>query len=213
MERHIPQFQYRGGYKRVVFGRKYRLQINSSQAHVFTLMFRQLPKFFRSINPFDFSFFQINNPVNQLHQVVQPVFRYQNRFSLFFYQLQVLLQFLDGSHIQVRRWFVQQINLGVHGVYRSKGDFLLFTAGQLKNVPVPQLPDMQILCCLFHPFDQFLGRACLILNAEGNLAVCIHIKKLCSWILKNRTNFCGDLVHGEFADFPTVYQHTTIKFP
>ena len=72
---------------------------------------------------------------------------------------------------------------------------------------------MQILCCLFYPLGQFLGRACLILNTEGDLAVGVHIEKLCPWILKNRTNLCGNLVHGKITDFLTVYQHTAMKFP
>ena len=70
---------------------------------------------------------------------------------------------------------------------------------------------MQILCCLFYPLGQFLGRAGLILNTEGDLAVGVHIEKLCPWILKNRTNLCGNLIHGEAADFLAVYQHTALK--
>ena len=72
---------------------------------------------------------------------------------------------------------------------------------------------MQILCCLFYPLGQFLGRACLILNTEGDLAVGVHIEKLCPWILKNRTNLCGNLVHGKITDLLTIYQHTAMKFP
>ena len=45
----------------------------------------------KEVYSFDFSFFQINNSVSQLHQVVQTMFRYQNCFSLFFYQPQMFL--------------------------------------------------------------------------------------------------------------------------
>src|SRR5699024_3590134 len=72
---------------------------------------------------------------------------------------------------------------------------------------------MHILCCLFYPLGQFLGRTGLILNTEGNLAVCVHIEKLSPWILKDRTDLSGNLVHRQITDFLTVYQYTTMKFP
>ena len=192
---------------------EHRPKINCPQAHAFTLLFRQLSKFFRGINPFDFSFFQINNSVGQFHQVVQPVFCYQNRFALLFYQPQMLSQLLNGSHIQIGGRFIQQINLWVHGINRSEGDFLLFTAGQLKNIPVPQLLNTQIVGCLFHSLYQLLWRTSLVLNAKGDLAVCVHIEKLCPWILENGADLSGNLIHRDIADFLTIYQHTAMKFP
>ena len=190
---------------------EHRPKINCPQAHAFTLLFRQLSKFFRGINPFDFSFFQINNSVGQFHQVVQPVFCYQNRFALLFYQPQMLSQLLNGSHIQIGGRFIQQINLWVHGINRSEGDFLLFTAGQLKNIPVPQLLNTQIVGCLFHSLYQLLWRTSLVLNSKGNLAVCINIEKLRPWILENGANLSGNLIHRDIADFLTIYQHTAMK--
>ena len=139
------------------------------------------------------------------------MFCYQNRFALLFYQPQMLPQLLNGSHIQIGGRFIQQINLRVHGINRSEGDFLLFTTGQLKNIPVPQLLNTQIVGCLFHSLYQLLWRTGLVLNAKGNLAVCVHIEKLCPWILENGTDLSGNLVHGEAADFLTVYQHTALK--
>ena len=192
---------------------EHRPKINCPQAHAFTLLFRQLSKFFRGINPFDFSFFQINDSVGQFHQVVQPVFCYQNRFALLFYQPQMLSQLLNGSHIQIGGRFIQQINLWVHGINRSKGDFLLFSAGQLKNISVSQLLNMQIFSCLLYSLSQFLRRASFIFNSKGNLTVYINIEKLRPWILENGANLSGNLIHGDIADFLTIYQHTAMKLP
>lgn len=88
----------------------------------------------------------------------------------------MLSQLLNGSHIQIGGRFIQQINLWVHGINRSEGDFLLFTAGQLKNIPVPQLLNTQIVGCLFHSLYQLLWRTSLVLNTKGDLAVCVHIE-------------------------------------
>ena len=72
---------------------------------------------------------------------------------------------------------------------------------------------MQIFSCLLYSLSQFFGRASFIFNSKGNLTVCINIEKLRPWILENGANLSGNLVHGDIADFLTIYQHTTMKLP
>ena len=72
---------------------------------------------------------------------------------------------------------------------------------------------MQIFSCLLYSLSQFLRRASFIFNSEGNLAVCINIKKLRPWILENGADLSGNLIHRDIADFLTIYQHTAMKFP
>ena len=50
-------------------------------------------------------------------------------------------------------------------------------------------------------------------NSKGNLTVCINIEKLRPWILENGANLSGNLIHGDIADFLTIYQHMAMKFP
>ena len=47
---------------------------------------------------------------------------------------------------------------------------------------------------------------------EGNLAVGVYIEKLRPGILKDGAHLCGDLIHGQVADFLSVHQHTPLKF-
>ena len=100
-------------------------------------------------------------------------------------QPQMLPQFLDGGHVQVRGWFIQQIDLRVHGVDGCECDLLLFPAGQLEDIAAAKALDAQILRRLLHALRQFLGRPSLILDAEGDLAVRVHVKKLRSGILEH----------------------------
>ena len=70
---------------------------------------------------------------------------------------------------------------------------------------------MQIFSCLFYSLSQFLRRASFIFNSKGNLAVCINIEKLRPWILENGADLSGNLIHGDIADFLTIYQNTTMN--
>ena len=58
---------------------------------------------------------------------------------------------------------------------------MLFTAGQFKNISVPQLLNTQIVGCLFHSLYQLLWRTSLVLNAKGEFeAVCNRVSVACS---------------------------------
>ena len=109
----------------------------------------------------------------------------QDGLALALDQQQMLPQFLDGGHVQVRRWFIQQIDLRVHGVDGCECDLLLFPAGQLEDIAAAKTLDAQILRRLLNPLRQFPGRPGLILDAEGDLAVRVHVKKLRSGILEH----------------------------
>ena len=117
--------------------REHPCQINRPQPHVFPFGFGQPEKFLRRENPCYFSIFQINNAICQLHQIIESVLRNQNGFALIFYQPQMFFQFLDGSHVQIRGGFVQQIDFRVHGIDRRKRDFLFLPTRQFKNIAVP----------------------------------------------------------------------------
>ena len=94
---------------------------------------------------------QIHDPVRNVHQVIEPVLCNQDGLALALDQPQMLPQFLDGGHVQVRRWFIQQIDLRVHGVDGCECDLLLFPAGQLEDIAAAKTLDAQILRRLLHP--------------------------------------------------------------
>ena len=66
---------------------------------------------------------------------------------------------------------------------------------------------MQFCRCPIHAFSQLANWKCLIFNTKSDLAVCIHIEKLCPWVLKHRSNLCGNLVHRKITDFLTIHQY------
>ena len=66
---------------------------------------------------------------------------------------------------------------------------------------------MQFCRCTIHAFSQLANWKCLIFNTKSDLAVCIHIEKLCPWVLKHRSNLCGKLMHGKITDFLTIHQY------
>ena len=182
-------------------------QIRGPQPHLFPLVLGQPPELRRCEDALDRSPSQVYDPVHYVHQVVEPVLRNQDGLSLPFDQPQMLPQFLDGGHVQVRRWFIQQVDLRVHGIDGGECDLLLFPAGQLEDIAAAETLDAQVLRRLLHPLRQFLGRPGLILDAEGDLAVRVHVKKLRSGILEHRAYLGGDLVHGKAADLLAIHPH------
>ena len=182
-------------------------QIRCPQPHLFALVPGQPTELRRREDPSDRSPVQVHDPVRYIHQVVEPMLRDQDGLALPFDQLQMLPQFLDGGHVQVRGWFIQQIDLRVHGIDGGKGDLLLFPAGQLEDIAAAEALNVQVLRRLLHPLRQFLGRPGLILDAKGDLAVRVHVEKLRSGILEHRAHLGGNLVHGKAADLLAIHPH------
>ena len=181
----IVQRQHRSPDRGMAGRREDVHQIRCPQPHLFPLCLGQPTELFRCEYPFDLSSVQIHDPVCYVHQVIEPVLCDQDGLALALDQPQMLPQFLDGGHVQVRRWFIQQIDLRVHGVDGCECDLLLFPAGQLEDIAAAKALDAQILRRLLHALRQFLGRPGLILDAEGDLAVRVHVKKLRSGILEH----------------------------
>ena len=89
-------------------------QIRGPQPHLFTLLLGQPTELRRREDPFDLAPVQVHDPVRYVHQIVEPVLRNQDGLSLPFDQLQMLPQFLDGGHVQVRRWFIHNEYIRLH---------------------------------------------------------------------------------------------------
>ena len=182
-------------------------QIRCPQPHLLPLCLGQPAELRRREDALDRSPIQVYDPVRYVHQVVEPVLRNQNGLSLPFDQPQMLPQFLDGGHVQIGGRFIQQVDLRIHGIDGGESDLLLFPAGQLEDIAAAQALDVQVFRRLLHPLRQFSGRPGLILDAEGDLAVRVHVKKLRSGILEHRADLGGDLVRGEAADLLAIHPH------
>ena len=108
---------------------------------------------------------------------------------------QMLPQLTDCRHIKIGRWFVQQIDLRVHGINRGKSDLLLFAAGKSKNIAAQQVFNMERLGCFRHTLFHPLLRHCLVFHAEGDLAVGVHIEKLRPGILEHTAHLFRNAIH------------------
>lgn len=60
--------------------------------------------------PFNLPIFYIQHTICKIVKVVKAVFCDQNCFALLFPEAQDLPQVINSSHIQIRRWFVQDHN-------------------------------------------------------------------------------------------------------
>ena len=125
----------------------------------------------------------------------------------------MLTQCTECCHIEVGGRFVQQIDFRLHGIDGSKGNFLLLSAGESKDIAAQQVFDTECLGRFHHtPFHPLL-RHSLVFHAERNLAVGVHIEELRPGILEYTADLFGDAVHGKLGEVFAVKQHFAAQFP
>ena len=140
------------------------------------------------------------------------MFRNDHRLALRLDKPQMLPQFANRCHIEVGGRFVKQIDLRVHGIDGSKGDFLLLSAGEGKDIAAQQVFDTECPGRFRHtPFHPIL-RHSLVFHAERDLAVGIHIEKLCPGVLKHAADLFGDAIHGKVGEAFAVKQYLAAQF-
>ena len=119
----------------------------------------------------------------------------------------MLPQGVDGRHVQVGGGLVQQIDRRVHRIDRSKGDLLLFAAGQGKDAAAQQILDAQRLRRLRHAVGHLRLGYGLVLQAEGDLAVGVHVEELGAGVLEHAAHPLRDAVQGQAGHVLAVQQH------
>lgn len=128
-------------------------------------------------------------------------------------QRQVAAQALDGLGVQVAGRLVQKADLRLHGVDGGKGDPLLLPAGEGEEAPAQKAPDTQLLRRPVHPGPEFRRRPGLALQAEGDLAVAVHVEKLRPGVLEDAAHLLRDPVHGQRRQVLPVQQHPARQLP
>ena len=141
------------------------------------------------------------------------MFRHQDGLALGLDQLQMGSQRCNGVDIQVGGGFVQQKDLRFHGVHRGEGDLLLLPAGQGEDVASQQRCDVQRFGGLLHPRTQlFLGQR-LVLQAESDLAVRVHVEKLRPRILEHTAYFLRNAIQRQLQQGLPVQLHVPGQLP
>ena len=122
-------------------------------------------------------------------------------------------QVFDGPGVQIAGGLVQKADLRLHGVDGGESDLLLFPAGEGEEAPAQKVPDAQLLRCPRHPGAELRWGPGLALQAEGDLAVGVHVEKLRPGILEDAAHLLRDPVEGEFRQILPVQQHPARQLP
>lgn len=133
--------------------------------------------------------------------------------ALRFYQPQVLRQLRYRRHVQIGGRLVQQVHLRLHRVDGGKGDLLLLPAGQGKDAAAEKRLYMQRSGRLINAGPQLFLCHGLVLHAEGDLAVGVHVEKLRARILEHAARLLRDAVHGQGGNILPVHQHPACQLP
>lgn len=73
-------------------------------------------------------------------------------------------QIMNRCHVQIGGRFVQQIDLRIHRIDGSKGNFLLLPAGESKDIAAQQVFDTECLGCFHHTLSHLFLRHSLVFH-------------------------------------------------
>ena len=116
-------------------------------------------------------------------------------------------QIMNRCHVQIGGRFVQQIDLRIHRIDGSKGNFLLLPAGESKDIAAQQVFDTECLGCFHHTLSHLFLRHSLVFHAECDFTVGVHIEELCPRVLKYAADLFRDAVHRKIKQILTVQQY------
>ena len=128
----IPSPRSTGGRQSHLSGR----ECAKAQSDPFCLS--QPPEFCSAPDPLHDPVPQIDGPIYEIRQKVQPMLRNENGVSPTFQVYDLIMESVNGIPIQIGRRFIQNVEFRPHGIDRGKGQQLLFSARHGKDVPAPQ---------------------------------------------------------------------------
>ena len=141
-------------------------QLNAASA---PFAFGKTGKFCRREYSFDTPGFQVNDPIGKPIQIGQSVFGNQHSMVSLFNDFENLTQLPHCLTIQICRRFIENINLRIHGIYRSESKQLLLSAGHGENASVRQCFNFQIGYGFRYSFVHGIPVCADILQPKGNL--------------------------------------------
>ena len=189
----------------------YFLGADASQPHSGPLAFGKAGKFRRREFFFDPPGFQVNDPVGKPGQIGQPVFGNQHGMATLFNDFKNSAQLPHCLMIQICRRFIEDINLRIHGIYRSESKQLLLSAGQGENASVRKVFDFEISYGFRYSFVHGIPVCADVLQPEGDLGRRVGVEKLRFRVLKDRTDRFGDFVHGRLGDVQPLDRNSAVN--
>ena len=134
--------------------------------------------------PHNFPFLHTQEAVCQIHQIIKPVFRYDDGFSLLFQIADNVCKAVGRCNIQIGRRFIHDIDFRVNRLRRRNRNFLAHPIRQAVQTVIQNVLNFDVRRRPVNMALNVLMGIPIVLTAESNLTGYLIGKKLAPGVLK-----------------------------
>ena len=163
--------------------------------------------------PHNFPFLHTQEAVCQIHQIVKPVFRYNDGFSLLLQSADNVCKAVGRCNIQIGGRFIHDIDFRVNRFRRRNRNFLAHPIRQAVQTVIQNVLNFDVCRCPVNMVPNFLMGIPIVLTAESNLTSYLIGKKLAPGVLKNISRDFAALPGWNFFQRLPVHENLAAQFP
>ena len=160
------------------------MQVRSAKSQCLDFLISQSFHLLCGKFPHNFSFLHTQEAVCQIHQIVKPVFRYNDGFSLLLQSADNVCKAVGRCNIQIGGRFIHDIDFRVNRLRRRNRNFLAHSIRQAVQTVIQNVLNFDVCRCPVNMVPNFLMGIPIVLTAESNLTSYLIGKKLAPGVLK-----------------------------
>ena len=160
------------------------VQVRSAKPQHPDLLIGQGFHLLRGKFPHNFPFLHTQEAVCQIHQIIKPVFRYDDGFSLLFQIADNVCKAVGRCNIQIGRRFIHDIDFRVNRLRRRNRNFLAHPIRQAVQTVIQNVLNFDVRRRRVNMALNVLMGIPVVLTAESNLTGYLIGKKLAPRVLK-----------------------------
>ena len=170
------------------------MQVRSAKPQRLDFLISQSFHLLCSKFPHNFPFLDTQETVCQIHQIIKPVFRYNDGFSLLLQIVNNICKAVGRCNIQIGRRFIHDIDFRINRLCGCNRNLLTHSIGQAVQAVIQNILNLDVRRCPVNMVLNFLMGITVVLTAKSNLACDLIGKKLAPRVLK--------YISCDFAAFP-----------
>ena len=160
------------------------MQVRSAKSQCLDFLISQSFHLLCGKFPHNFSFLHTQEAICQIHQIIKPMFCYDNGFSLLFQIADNVRKAISRCNIQIGGWFIHDIDFRVNRLRRRNRNFLAHPIRQAVQTVIQNVLNFDVCRCPVNMVPNFLMGIPIVLTAESNLTSYLIGKKLAPGVLK-----------------------------
>ena len=160
------------------------MQVRSAKSQCLDFLISQSFHLLCGKFPHNFSFLHTQEAVCQIHQIIKPMFCYDNGFSLLLQSADNVCKAVGRCNIQIGGRFIHDIDFRVNRLRRRNRNFLAHPIRQAVQTVIQNVLNFDVCRCPVNMVLNVLMGIPIVLTAESNLTSYLIGKKLAPGVLK-----------------------------